>query len=112
MELGIYERIINQLFRAKLYGLDSQRFYIGESVIKPKDAANYLSRYLFQIVSELFSSFEKNNENIEICTNLVNEIIKKIGQEFNIDDYEDNLIEAQTSILTAVIDKTKSLVSR
>lgn len=107
MELGIYERIINQLFRAKLDGLDSQRFYIGESVIKPKDAANYLSRYLFQIVSELFSSFEKNNENIEICTNLVNEIIKKIGQEFNIDDYEDNLIEAQTSILTAVIDKTK-----
>ncbi len=107
MEIGIYEKIINQLFREKLNSLDKKRFYVGEAIVDSKDVANYLSRYLFQLITELFTSFEINNKNIKRCTDLVNDIIKKIGRDFNIVDYENNLIDAQVSILTAVVDKTK-----
>jgi superfamily II DNA or RNA helicase/HKD family nuclease len=107
MELGVYEQIINQLFRNKLNSIDRNKFYIGESIIKKKDVADYLSRYMFQLISEIFHSFDSNDDSIRICTGLVNDIIKKIAKEFSLENYCDNIVEAEISLLSAIVDKTK-----
>lgn len=46
MELGIYEQIINQLFKVKLAQVDENRFYIGKKPISKENVAEYLSQYL------------------------------------------------------------------
>lgn len=104
---GIYEQVINQLFAEKLKSFDEKDFFIGKRVIKSKDAADYLSRYLYNLVSELFHSFDRSDNGISICSGIVNDVIKQLGREFNIEDYADNLLDAELTILTAIVDKTK-----
>ena len=43
---GIYEQIINRLFKQKLDQVDTERFYIGKKAISKEDAVNILSKYL------------------------------------------------------------------
>jgi len=107
MEFGLYEQIINNLFQTKLDSLDSSRFFMGTRKLTNKDVAVYLSKYLLQIVNELFHSFDNEENGVEKCKDLVNDIIRHISSKFDIEDYKNNLIEAEASILTAVIDKTR-----
>lgn len=104
---GVYEQIINQLFAEKLRSFDGKDYFIGKRQVKSKDAADYLSRYMYNLVSELFHSFDGCDNGISVCTGIVNDVIKKLGRDFNIDDYADNLLDAEVSILTAIVDKTK-----
>lgn len=104
MEIGIYEQIINQLFKVKLEQVDEDKFYIGKKPIDKDNVAEYLSQYLFGLFKLVFSNL---TEDVDVSrgVNFANEIIKKLGREFNID--EANLIDEQQQILTAVVDKAK-----
>ena len=106
IELGLYEQIINKLFEVKLDELNHQEFYIGKRSITKDNVAKYLSRYLFGLFEDVFSQSNQDEDGIDKAIKLANSIIKQLSQNFYIDDT--NLISAQSEILTAVIDKTKS----
>lgn len=101
---GIYEQIINTLFRSKLEQVDSERFFIGKKPITKHDAIHLLSKYLENLIETVFASSD-DNLSVEQCTDFVNTVITTLGQTFNINDSNANLIDAGNSILTAVIDK-------
>lgn len=107
MELGIYEQIINKLFREKIDSLNREKYFIGTRQLTNKDVADYLSSYLLQIISEIFHSFDSDDDSVKKCSWLVNDIIRHISSKFDIEDYKDNIIDAEASILTAVVDKTR-----
>lgn len=107
MELGLYEQIINKLFREKIDSLNREKYYIGTRQLTNKDVADYLSSYLLQIISEIFHSFDSDDDSVKKCSWLVNDIIRHVSSKFDIENFKDNLIDAEVSILTAVVDKTR-----
>lgn len=105
IELGLYEQIINKLFEVKLDELDHQEFFIGKQPITKENVAKYLSRYLYGLFQDVFSQFNQDDDSVKKAIELANDIIKKLAQDFYIEDT--NLLSAKSEILTAVVDKTK-----
>lgn len=103
---GIYEQIINQLFRYKLDSYDRKIYHIGTKEIGKEEAIAYLSHYLYVIIQKLVTDLVDTEDGVERSIRLVNAIIKKLGMEFQMEHYEDDLIDASHSILTCIIDKT------
>lgn len=102
---GVYEQIINRLFRLKLNQVDAERFYIGKRPISKNDAVHILSKYLQHLIEIAFIGTPED-ENADKYTDFINSVIKTLGREFKIEDTELDLIDAQKSILTAVVDRT------
>lgn len=105
IQTGVYEQIINRLFLLKLNEVDADRFYIGKKQITKDDAVNILSKYLQHLIEAAFIGVPED-EDAEKYTDFVNSVIKTLGREFNVDDAELDLIDAQKSILTAIVDRT------
>lgn len=105
IQTGIYEQIINRLFQLKLKGVDANRFYIGKKPITKDDAVHILSKYLQRLIEIAFIGTPEDLKT-DRYTGFINSVIKILGKEFNVDDAELDLIDAQKSILTAVIDRT------
>jgi len=106
MEIGIYEQVINQLFKIKLSEINEGHFFIGKKELNKDNVALYLSQYLYHILQQVMSSMDLDKQGVENSINLINGIIKKIAKELELNDFQNNLIDIQSSILTAVIDKT------
>lgn len=102
---GVYEQIINRLFQLKLDKVDTERFYIGKKIISKDDAVHILSKYLQRLIEIAFVG-SPEDLNVEKYTDFVNSVIKTLGREFSVEDTELDLIDAQKSILTAVVDRT------
>lgn len=102
---GVYEQIINRLFQLKLDKVDTERFYIGKKIISKDDAVHILSKYLQRLIEIAFVG-SPEDLNVNKYTDFVNSVIKTLGREFSVDDAELDLIDAQKSILTAVVDRT------
>ena len=102
---GVYEQIINCLFKQKLDQVDTERFYIGKKAISKEDAVNILSKYLQHLIEIAFLGTAED-EDADKYTVFINSVIKTLGREFNVEDTELDLIDAQKSILTAVVDRT------
>lgn len=102
---GVYEQIINRLFKQKLNEVDTGRFYIGKKLISKDDAVNILSKYLQHLIEGTFSG-TPDDQDADKYTDFINSVIKTLGKEFNVEDTELELIDAQKSILTAVVDRT------
>ena len=102
---GIYEQIINQLFKIKLDEIDEERFYIGRKSISKSDAVHILSKYLQHLIEIAFIG-TADEQNTDKYTDFVNSVIKTLGKEFNVEDTELDLIDAQKNILTSIVDRT------
>lgn len=102
---GIYEQIINRLFQLKLEQVDAERFYIGKKPIAKEDAIRILSKYLQHLIEVAFIG-TPDDQDADKYTEFVNSVIKTLGREFNVEDTELDLIDAQKNILTAVVDRT------
>lgn len=102
---GIYEQIINRLFQLKLKEVDANRFYIGKKPIGKDDAVHILSKYLQRLIEIAFIG-TPDDLDTDRYIDFINSVIKILGKEFKVDDTELDLIDAQKSILTAVIDRT------
>ena len=105
IELGLYERIINQLFEVKLEQLDEKKYYIGKKMMDASNVAKYLSRYLYGLFEQVFSQLKQDDDTVEKAVGLANTIIKTLARDFYLED--NDLISAKSEILTAVIDKTQ-----
>ena len=104
---GIYEQIISQLFKSKLEKYDRKRYHIGMKEIGRDEAVLYLSRYLYALVQGAIDEVAQQEDGVEKCIQFTNDVIKELGQKFDIENFEDDLVDASNSILTSVIDKTK-----
>ena len=56
IETGIYEQIINSLFKSKIESADDSAFFIENKKIGREEAATILSRYLYQVLQKIFAS--------------------------------------------------------
>ncbi len=104
---GIYDQIINQLFQTKINACDRDTYYIGKKKIGRNEAVVNLSLYLSHIVREVISAVAIDDAGVEKCMEFINSVIKSLGRNFDIREIGDNLIEANASILTAVVEKAK-----
>lgn len=102
---GIYEQIVNQLFKYKIESYDKKIYYIGTKEIGSNEAIIYLSRYLSVIIQEVIASIINSEDGITRSVKLINDIIKQLGKDFHIENYENNIIDASNSILTCIINK-------
>lgn len=102
---GVYEQIINRLFLLKLNKVDAERFYIGKKLISKDDAVHILSKYLQHLIEVAFIGTPEDQD-VDRYIEFVNSVIRTLGKEFNVDDTDLDLVDAQKSILTAVIDRT------
>lgn len=102
---GVYEQIINRLFLLKLNKVDAERFYIGKKLISKDDAVHILSKYLQHLIEVAFIGTPEDQD-VDKYIEFVNSVIRTLGKEFNVDDTDLDLVDAQKSILTAVIDRT------
>lgn len=105
IKTGVYEQIINQLFKIKLDEVDEQRFYIGKKSISKSDAVHILSKYLQHLIEVAFIGTPDEQEP-DKYTEFINSVIKTLGKEFNVEDTELDLIDAQKNILTSIVDRT------
>lgn len=106
MELGIYEQIINRLFEIKLKDIDTDRYYIGKEPISKENVAPFLSQYLFSLFKLAFAGLE-DDEAVNRGIKMANDIIRHLAQQFTLEGAEQNLIDKQKEILTAVIDRAE-----
>lgn len=105
IQTGVYEQIINRLFKLKLDEVDDERFYIGKKPITREEAIKVLSKYLQHLIEVAFMGTPEDQD-ADKYTKFVNSVITALGSEFNVEDTELDLIDAQKSILTAVVDRT------
>lgn len=105
IQTGVYEQIINRLFKLKLDEVDDERFYIGKKPITREEAIKVLSKYLQHLIEVAFMGTPEDQD-ADKYTRFVNSVITALGIEFNVEDTELDLIDAQKSILTAVVDRT------
>lgn len=105
LKQGVYEQIINGLFKLKLDNVDENLFYIGKKKVTKEEAINILSRYLQHLIEVAFIGTPEDQE-ADKYTEFINSVIKTLGKEFNVEDTELDLIDVQKNILTAVIDRT------
>lgn len=113
LECGIYEQIINRLVKSKIDSLDRRKYYVGEQTLSPGMAIRYLSLYLSRVVERIFASVrEKGNESESEPTrtlqfvNIVNGVISYLSNEFQLEGFEDDLVETGGKLLNAIVDKT------
>ena len=101
---GLYEQLINKLISSRLNNLDRETFYIKESPIDKSEASRVLSQYLVQVIRfalNLLSGDDSIDKQIEIS----NRIISLLRTELKEEAFEEDLIETEARILTAVFSK-------
>jgi superfamily II DNA or RNA helicase len=104
LKLGLYEQLINRLFLTKLNKLGTSNFYVKESILDKEEASKYLSKYLGEVIGVALSTIKDEN-NVEKQIELSNKIIKLLNEELKTTDFEDDIIEIQGRILTAIFSR-------
>lgn len=62
---GLYEQIINQLFKAKLEKYDRKIYHIGMKEIGRDEAIQYLSRYLYALILSTIDDVAQQENGVE-----------------------------------------------
>ena len=110
MQLGLYEQLINKLIVSKLDQLNREKFYIKESEIDKAEAAKVFGQYLGNVVRYAMSLIT-GDESVERQINLANKIIYLIKDELNQEDFDDDIINIEAKILSAIFLKIDSGIS-
>ncbi len=99
---GIYEQLITTLISKNL---NHDKFYVGEKVLEKADAAIWLSRFLSKIVEFSLNSLPSGEEKLGNQIELSNQLILWLKDKLQDDQFfEDNLLDNQGKILTALYD--------
>ncbi|HEY9703260.1 MAG TPA: DEAD/DEAH box helicase family protein, partial [Allocoleopsis sp.] len=101
---GLYEQLINKLIHSKLKTLDINVFYIKETAIDKSEAAKVLSQYLNDVIRFALTLITGENS-IEKQIELSNKIILLLQSEIKTENFNEDLIETESKILTAVFSK-------
>jgi superfamily II DNA or RNA helicase len=110
VQIGLYEQLINKLVSSKLNNLDRNTYFIKETCIDKSEASRVLSQYLIKII-QLALSLISGDDSIEKQIDISNKIIKLLRDELKEDDFQEDLIDTQAKILTAILNKIDSGIS-
>jgi superfamily II DNA or RNA helicase len=105
MQTGLYEQLINKLITSKLDSLDRETYYIKATAIDKQEASKILANYLINVIQYGLSLI---NGDIEKQIEVSNKIIRLLRDEVNEDDFDDDIIDTQANILTAILSKINS----
>ena len=109
-QFGIYEQLINSLISNKLNRLDTNKFYLKTIQLDKNEASTVLTQYLSKILN-LGLNLISGEDSIEKQINLINKIILLLKDEIEKQDFEQNLLDTNTSILKAVLPKIDSKIN-
>lgn len=101
MQLGLYEQLINKLVFTQINQLNKEHFFIKESNIDKAEAAKILGKYLGNVIRYALS-LVTGDESVERQIDLANKIIHLLKDELAHQDFEDDLINVEAKILSAV----------
>ena len=109
-DYGIYEQLINSLVSKKLEALDKNKFYIKITNIDKYEAAIILSQYLSKIISFALNLIT-SDDSLEKQIKLTNKIIFLIKEEIGNQNFSDNILDTNASILKAILPKINSNIN-
>lgn len=104
MQSGIYEQLISKLISAKLNRLDIKQYYIQQVPIDKVEASLVLSRYIAKIIQTALNLMPQENS-VLMQIELVNKIVILLRDELQDNDFEDDLLVVNNTILNAVFNK-------
>lgn len=97
---GIYEQLITNLISSRL---DKDKFYIGERELGKDEAAVWLSKFLNRVVEHTINSIPGGDDQLQRQIDLSNQLILWLKDKLQGDDFfDENLLEGQGKILTAL----------
>ncbi|MBO1519636.1 DUF3427 domain-containing protein [Oceanisphaera pacifica] len=99
-QMGIYEQLITQLVDSRL---NREQFYVGERVLETEEASTWLSRFLSGILSHAVDLIPNDANRLEQQIELANQLLLWLKTQLNDPDFfEENLLESQGKVLTAL----------
>jgi HKD family nuclease len=107
VQQGLYEQLINKLISSKLNDLDRNTYFIKKTPIDKSEASKFLSQYLIEVIRFALNLITGDNC-IEKQIELSNNIIKLLRDELNKEEFNEDLIETEAKILSAIIKKIDS----
>ena len=110
MQQGLYEQLINKLISSKLNELDRDTYFVKKNSVDKAEASRILSQYLVNVIRFALNQIS-GDDSIEKQISLSNKIIKLIRDELHEEEFEEDLIEAEAKILSAIIKKIDSGIS-
>ena len=110
MQQGLYEQLISKLILSKLNGLDRDTYFIKKNPIDKSEASRILSQYLAEIFRFALNQLT-GEDSLEKQILLSNNIIRLIRDELKEEEFDEDLIETEAKILSAIIKKIDSGVS-
>ena len=104
---GLYEQLINNLISKKLKSLDLETIYYKTTTIEKSEASTFLTQYISNFINHSLNLISGENS-VETQINIINKIILLLQEEIEKQDFKENLLDINTSILKAVIPKLDS----
>ncbi|MBK8051747.1 MAG: DUF3427 domain-containing protein [Saprospiraceae bacterium] len=104
---GLYEQLINKLVISRLNELDKNHFYIKNTILDKSEAAKILTQYLADVI-KIGLGIYSGEETVEKQIELSNKIIFLLRDELNNADFNDDIIDTEGKILTAIFNKVDS----
>lgn len=105
MEVGLYEQLINKLISSKLNNLDRDTYYVKTTLIDKQEASKILANYLINVIQYGLSLV---NGDLEKQIEISNKIIRLLRDEIKEDDFDEDIIDTQANILSAILNKIDS----
>lgn len=107
---GLYEQLINKLISSKLKEIDRNVFYVKEIPIDRTEASRILSQYLIDVIRFAMNQIS-GDQSLERQIHLSNKIISLIGSELNDTEFEDDIIDTEAKIFSALYSKINASFS-
>lgn len=104
MQLGLYEQLINKIVFDQISKLNQDKFFIKQNNIDKAEAAKVIAQYLGNLIRHALSLIT-GDDSVERQIELANKIIKILQHELSDDDFENELIQIEAKILSAVLNK-------
>lgn len=107
LKVGLYEQLINKLFAQRLGELDRSVYYVQDKPLDTTEAARYLTQYVASTIHFALNSVP-NDDRPGRQIELINKIILLLIDEIRDKELSENLLEAEGTLLEAVINKLDS----
>jgi len=108
--VGIYEQLIDSIISNELDKINNNEFYYKTTKIEKNEAAKIISQYLIKIISFALNSITGENS-IEEQIDLANRVVLLIKKEIKNNNFQNNLIDTNASILNAILPKINSKIT-
>jgi superfamily II DNA or RNA helicase/HKD family nuclease len=109
IQSGIYESLITRLLHDRLSALEAS-YYIERQPLDSAEAAEYLSRFLTQVLYSAFESLPNSEDRVFKQIELSNALVKWLAEYLHNAEFSENLLHSQGQILSALF-KTQNPIA-